>query len=737
VGPCPPAQAIGLTLPAPGTMVHISRPFTPALLQGVIVHPENLFKFNFIIYRGDRSLSNIEKKAEYTKLIKYFLASLAVPDDHQWVNLSPYEKDRMIKDDFGKTQMGRDLLAQDYMLKQITASLIYPKDKLGQEFWDKVYTKAYQQFGTTNIPVNTFNKVWIVPDDAVVFEKDNMAYCVKNHLKVMLEEDYLSLSKHVSLRGGEADAAISNRTINSVGIATRPAVARNDTRTYDISSIRPFDAHTLSSQVIRQIILPALEKEINEGQNFATLRQVFSGVVLAAWYKRELKESFLGKVYMNKSRLKGVDQDPRNNQFIYRQYLRAFKKGVFNLIKEDVDKYSNETIPRKYFSGGTVAQYDAEALSIVSPTSVQLTVVRNKLAQEDMIEVVNEEVKPKQDGKAPKDHAMFFNFRDKTEPAHIKIAQSSSLKSSIRNVGKNKLEKVLSAIEQKKKTIDDFKGLKAVYVLFASIVILWDLFFLPVLASISPYIHGFSFWRIALMALLTPFSLLFNISQMAKVIRKKSAERQKEFEEVALDLDLPAHAQDLLMSLLAYQKGAELNRKDLSNNVVEDVCQVVMGLILRKKIENIGQPEAVLKLLGMKPRMHELTEVDINENVQDPILKNELLAYFRIKTINGLPLPYEPSANLSFLDSKELPIAGRPEGPQKSRVLDAAMKGGIDLSQAHWKLSVKQNDKAPGLYQWTSQDVVLSSDLQGLVPVITNIQSASGSLLLLSILSNH
>jgi len=57
------------------------------------------------------------------------------------------------------------------LLKQITASLIYPQDKLGQEFWNKVYAKAYQQFGTTNIPVNTFNKVWIVPDDAEVFEK--------------------------------------------------------------------------------------------------------------------------------------------------------------------------------------------------------------------------------------------------------------------------------------------------------------------------------------------------------------------------------------------------------------------------------------------------------------------------------------------------------------------------------------------------------------------------------------
>ena len=37
-----------------------------------------------------------QKEEEYTKLIKYFLASLTIPDDHQWVNLSPYEKNRII-----------------------------------------------------------------------------------------------------------------------------------------------------------------------------------------------------------------------------------------------------------------------------------------------------------------------------------------------------------------------------------------------------------------------------------------------------------------------------------------------------------------------------------------------------------------------------------------------------------------------------------------------------------------
>src|SRR3989338_5284294 len=342
-GPLPLAQAQELVLPAPGVMVSLSPDFTPAHLKGITIHPDNALKFDFIIHKGDSNLSEDQKQDEYKKLIKYFLASLAVPDENQWVNLSPYEKDRIIKDDFGKTEMGRDLLSQDYLLKQITASLIYPEEGLGQKFWDKVYEQAFKQYGNTNIPVNTFNKVWIVPDNAVIYEKGNTAYVLKNHLKVMLEEDYLALENsdrhHFSIEKTPAGKIV-------------PVTIFPDTN----------KAHTLASKVVREIIIPALEKEVNEGKNFAQLRQVYSGMILAAWYKRALKESLLGKIYADKAKLKGLSSpnasvgDPGHYDIegIYQRYLQAFKKGVYNYIKEDVDKYTHQTIPRKYFSGGAV-----------------------------------------------------------------------------------------------------------------------------------------------------------------------------------------------------------------------------------------------------------------------------------------------------------------------------------------------------------------------------------------------
>ena len=46
---------------------------------------------------------------------------------------------------------------------------------------------------------------------------------------------------------------------------------------------------------------------------------------------------------------------------IYNNYLLAFKKGVYNYIKEDIDPITQQSIPRKYFSGG----FDA---ALITPT---------------------------------------------------------------------------------------------------------------------------------------------------------------------------------------------------------------------------------------------------------------------------------------------------------------------------------------------------------------------------------
>src|SRR5205814_4912801 len=110
---------------------------------------------------------------------------------------------------------------------------------------------------------------------------------------------------------------------------------------------------TLGSQIVREVVIPELTKEVNENKNFGQLRQVYNSLILATWYKKKIKDSILSQVYADKNKVAGVNiDDPQEKEKIYQQYLKAFKKGVYNYIKEEPDLSTGQTIPRKYFSGG-------------------------------------------------------------------------------------------------------------------------------------------------------------------------------------------------------------------------------------------------------------------------------------------------------------------------------------------------------------------------------------------------
>ena len=91
-------------------------------------------------------------------------------------------------------------------------------------------------------------------------------------------------------------------------------------------------------------------------------------MILATWFKKALKESLLGQVYVNQNKTKGIDiEDKQVKQKSYDQYIASFKKGVYNYIKEDFDPASQQMVPRKYFSGGILGDVE-EKMEVVKAT---------------------------------------------------------------------------------------------------------------------------------------------------------------------------------------------------------------------------------------------------------------------------------------------------------------------------------------------------------------------------------
>ena len=351
------APAGVFVLPAPGQVIGLSPAFHPPLLKGIRVYRQDPFRFDFILDKGDAAASSPEGRETAARLIRYFLASVTIPENDRWVNLSPYEKDRIVPGAFGQTEMGRDLLAQDYILKQITASVLYPDGEVGKEFWARVYAESLKRYGRTDIPVDTFNKVWIVPQTAVVDENRDTAVVVESKLKVMLESDYVAMSH-------QKDMAESSALAEGVAVTQNEGLMRRGG-----SQTRPHepDQQEIAKDILREIIIPILEKEVNEGKNFAALRQVYNSLILATWYKRKIKAGIMGQAYMDRNKIAGIDiADSNEKEKIWSQYVEAFRKGAYNFIKEEIDPLTHALTPRKYFSGGTAfTDHDlAQALKI-------------------------------------------------------------------------------------------------------------------------------------------------------------------------------------------------------------------------------------------------------------------------------------------------------------------------------------------------------------------------------------
>ena len=97
-----------------------------------------------------------------------------------------------------------------------------------------------------------------MPAKAEVYVTGDKAFVVESKLKVMLEEDYLAAQES---QKSKVKSQSETEPLNT-----------NDQR---------LTTSTLSSSIVREVFIPALEKEVNEGKNFAQLRQIYNAIILS------------------------------------------------------------------------------------------------------------------------------------------------------------------------------------------------------------------------------------------------------------------------------------------------------------------------------------------------------------------------------------------------------------------------------------------------------------------------
>lgn len=296
--------------------------FRPLHLRYLSYDP-SVNNFNLLLDKGD-SLKGDPKQSlqQGTKtLLNYFFIGISLPNEAFWVNLRPDAEGNIIDKELAETDVGKILLEADLQLKKDTANFTSPQTLEGKDYWDKLYKKAEELYGSENITIPTLTRPWIVPDEIIIRESSDNAYIYKATLKVMLEQDYLK-----------------------------------DSSTYNFKDERSKTLNEYSSELIRETIIPKLTKEINSSKRYAPLRQVYYSLILAQWFKQK----FYGKsgVYsylIDRHNLNGLTSETSWSKTTYfNAYKTSFQQGEYNIKEPRYTPYGQ--IIRSYMSGGLALQ---------------------------------------------------------------------------------------------------------------------------------------------------------------------------------------------------------------------------------------------------------------------------------------------------------------------------------------------------------------------------------------------
>ena len=258
----------GLIQPDSGFLLFPSESFTPPITTGIVLRGNDPTSIDFITDTGDDNQKGDEFEAECQKLTEFFYNALMVPDADHWVNLSPDESSRMLAPSLQGTGLGWAMLEGDFRLKRLSASLLHPESETGQAYWREVFVRARKELGHTNLNYTTFQRVWIKPDNAEVYlgtlppeivwappmgENETQIWVSDCRLKVECAHEFLESY----CEGTSAEARWTNE---------------------------------LCSEVFDELIVPVIEREVNEGRNFAITRQHYHSMILACWCKKHFAD---------------------------------------------------------------------------------------------------------------------------------------------------------------------------------------------------------------------------------------------------------------------------------------------------------------------------------------------------------------------------------------------------------------------------------------------------------------
>jgi hypothetical protein len=299
----------------------------PPLVGGSTFPIYNPMQMGFNLFTDETAppLSPSDQQGLQARLGRYLNTFLVLKGDQINVTLNPTDEFCGLPPLLRHTELGRDMLAQDVVLKHYTSAQLHPSTPLGKAFWQQAeaITDSTEDF-------EACFRVWIVPDDASVHEKSENdqghVTIEKLGLKVLCEADYNTL-----------------QTLQYQRSSTPHSVIRQDGTEQLVD-------------LFRQLIVPEIQKEVSSGSRFGLLRQILSVFVIAKWVMGSqlggaLKQTgFMASNNPEKYGLCTVDEKVILS--MKQVYLQLFGEGVWQHTTTRFNMESNSVRRQLHIVGG-------------------------------------------------------------------------------------------------------------------------------------------------------------------------------------------------------------------------------------------------------------------------------------------------------------------------------------------------------------------------------------------------
>lgn len=271
---------------------------------------------------GDKVI-NVE--ATLGDAIDFFFIGLTLPNQKFWVNLNPWEPDRIVDEGLGTTDVGRIMLEADLQMKKDFCKHENPSEsKVGESYWDlldkkrdELVTECMNDYpgqieATRNVLFNAVTRHWIVPGEVTAYGDGYEIYIADVTLDIYSEPVYEHSTFEIV---NQDESSISEDCLKSLDQAAK-------------------EYGRYAMELEEELVLPLVVEEVNSGEFYSDLRQVYVSLALAQWYKERVDGQRMFSDLIDSEDLTGLESEaawsPRD---IWEKYVESYEEGEYQYEK--------------------------------------------------------------------------------------------------------------------------------------------------------------------------------------------------------------------------------------------------------------------------------------------------------------------------------------------------------------------------------------------------------------------